>query len=270
MARLETQKVECRRKKALLLSPSSFLLYTVFMPSALVTGSAKGIGKAILLALAKHGYDVAVHYRRSHSEAQEVATEAATFNVKTTVLQADVTRSDEATSLVQQAHDAFGRLDVLVNNVGNYHKGPLEQLTNEQWHGMFDSNLDAVFYTCQAAVPLMRGLDHKNQGGRIVNIGFAGAENLIARPRSVAYVIAKTGVILYSKALAKSEAVNNITVNVVSPGVIENSVSQPIEDIPMKRTGTFDELTSAVLYFLSPEARYVTGTNLQISGGWNL
>jgi 3-oxoacyl-[acyl-carrier protein] reductase len=235
------------------------------MPSALVTGSAKGIGKAILLALAKQGYDVAVHYRSSRSEAQAVANEAATFNVKTVILQADVTKPEEAHDLVRGAHEAFGRLDVLVNNVGNYHKGPLEELSNEQWHEMFDSNLNAVFYTCQAAVPFMR-----ERGGRIINIGFAGAENLIARPRSVAYVISKTGVILYSKALAKSEAENNITVNVVSPGVIENSVSQPIEDIPIKRTGTFDELTSAVLYFLSPEARYVTGTNLQVAGGWNL
>jgi 3-oxoacyl-[acyl-carrier protein] reductase len=235
------------------------------MPSALITGSAKGIGKAILLALAKQGYDVAVHYRSSQTQAQTVANEATSFGVKTVILQADVTKPNEAKNLVQQTHDAFGRLDVLVNNVGNYHKGPLEELANEQWHEMFNSNLNAVFYTCQTAVPLMR-----QNGGRIVNIGFAGAENLIARPRSVAYVIAKTGVILYSKALAKSEAANHITVNVVSPGVIENSISQPIEDIPMKRTGTFDELTSAVLYFLSPEARYVTGVNIQVSGGWNL
>jgi 3-oxoacyl-[acyl-carrier protein] reductase len=236
------------------------------MPSALVTGSAKGIGKAILLGLAKQGYDVAVHYRSSQGEAQAVATEAATYGVKSMILQADVTRPEEAQNLVQQAHDAFGHLDVLVNNVGNYHKSSLAELTIEAWHAMVDSNLNAVFYTCQAAVPLMR----KQDGGRIVNIGFAGAENLIARPRSVAYVIAKTGVILYSKALAKSEAANNITVNVVSPGVIENSISQPLEDIPMKRTGTFDELVSAVMYFLSPEARYVTGTNLQVAGGWNL
>jgi 3-oxoacyl-[acyl-carrier protein] reductase len=235
------------------------------MPSALVTGSAKGIGKAILLTLAKHGYDVAVHYRSSKNEAQTVANEASSYGVKTTILQADVTNPDEAQMLVQKAHETFGRLDVLVNNVGNYHKGPLAELSVDDWHEMVDSNLNAVFYTCQAAVPLMR-----QNGGRIVNIGFAGAENLIARPRSVAYVIAKTGVILYSKALAKSEASNTITVNVVSPGVIENSISQPVEDIPMKRTGTLDELTSAVLYFLSPEARYVTGTNLQVAGGWNL
>jgi NAD(P)-dependent dehydrogenase (short-subunit alcohol dehydrogenase family) len=236
------------------------------MPSALVTGSAKGIGKAILLALAKHGYDVAVHYRSSLSEAKAVADEAASYGVKARVIQADVTNPDEAKNLVNQAHDTFGRLDVLVNNVGNYHKGPLNELTDENWHEMLDSNLNAVFYTCQAAVPFMQ----KQQSGRIVNIGFAGAENLIARPNTVAYVIAKTGVLLYSKALAKSEAENNITVNVVSPGVIENSISQPIEDIPMKRTGTLLELVSAVMYFLSPEARYVTGTNLQVAGGWNL
>ncbi len=235
------------------------------MPSALVTGSAKGIGKAILLALAKHGYDVAVHYRSSLEGAQSVEKEASSFGVKTVVLQADVTKPDEAQTLVQKAHETFGRLDVLINNVGDYHNGPLSELRLEQWHDMLNSNLNAVFYTCQAAVPLMQ-----QNGGRIINIGFAGTENLIARPRSVAYVIAKTGVLLYSKALAKSEAINSITVNVVSPGVIENSISQPIEDIPMKRTGTFDELVSAVLYFLSPEARYVTGTNLQIAGGWNL
>jgi 3-oxoacyl-[acyl-carrier protein] reductase len=236
------------------------------MPSALVTGSGKGIGKAILLQLARHGYDVAVHYRSSHAEAQGVADEAASYGVKTTTLQADVTKPQEAQNLVHQAHSAFGGLDVLINNVGNYHKGPLGELSIENWQEMLDSNLSAVFYTCQTAVPLMQ----KQSGGRIVNIGFAGIENLIARPRSVAYVIAKTGVLLYSKALAKSEAANNITVNVVSPGVIENSVSQPVEDIPMRRTGTFAELTSAVMYFLSPEARYVTGTNLQVAGGWNL
>jgi 3-oxoacyl-[acyl-carrier protein] reductase len=236
------------------------------MPSALVTGSAKGIGKAILLALAKHGYDVAVHYRRGQDEAREVQQEASSFGVKTVILQADVTKPDEARTLVQKAHETFGRLDVLVNNVGNYHKSSLAELTVEDWHEMLNSNLNAVFYTCQTAVPFMQ----KQNGGRIVNIGFAGAENLIARPRSVAYVIAKTGVILYSKALAKSEAANNVTVNIVSPGVIENSISQPIEDIPMQRTGTFDELTAAVLYFLSPEASYVTGTNLQVAGGWNL
>ncbi len=235
------------------------------MPSALVTGSAKGIGKAILLALAQKGYDVMVHYKNSQKEAEEVATLASSFGVKTLCLQADLRNASEAQSLVTQTHDYFGRLDVLVNNVGNYHYGPLKDLSVETWHEMFDSNLHATFYTCQTAVSLMR-----NSGGRIVNIGYAGAEHLVARPNIAAYSIAKTGVILYSKALAKTEIKNNITVNVVSPGVIENSISQPLTEIPIGRSGKLDELVSAVLFFVSPEASYITGTTLEVAGGWNL
>jgi 3-oxoacyl-[acyl-carrier protein] reductase len=236
------------------------------MPCALITGSAKGIGKAILLALAQRGYNVAVHYLKSQSEAQEVATLASSLGVQTLCLQADLRNPQQAQELIKQAHQHFGKLDVLINNVGNYHYGPLKDLSVETWHDMFDSNLHSTFYTCQAVIPLMRD----SGGGRIVNIGYAGAEHLIARPNIAAYSIAKTGVILYSKALAKVEIKNNITVNVVSPGVIENSISQPVTEIPIGRSGKLDELVSAVLYFLSPEARYVTGVTLEVSGGWNL
>ena len=235
------------------------------MPSALVTGSAKGIGKAILLALAQQGYDVTVHYQQSQKEAHEVAELASSFGVKTLCLQADVTKPKEAQALVQKTYEHFGRLDVLVNNVGNYHHGSLDSHSVETWLEMFDSNLHSTFYTCQAAVALMR-----LKGGRIVNIGYAGAEHLIARPGIAAYSIAKTGVILYSKALAKTEIKNNITVNVVSPGVIENSLTQPVAEIPIGRPGKLDELVSAVLYFLSPDASYVTGVTLEVAGGWNI
>ncbi len=248
------------------LSSFLFFLYTTPMPSALITGSAKGIGKAILLALAQKGYDVTVHYLKSQQEAQEVASLASSFGVRALCLQADLKDPQEAQDLIQQAHQHFGRLDVLINNVGNYHYGPLKDLSVETWHEMFDSNLHATFYTCQAATPLMR----ESGGGRIINIGYAGAEHLVARPNIAAYGIAKTGVILYSKALAKVEIKNNITVNVVSPGVIENSISQPLSEIPIGRAGKLDELVSAVLYLLSPEASYVTGITLEVSGGWNL
>ncbi|CAN5569662.1 bifunctional dihydropteridine reductase/dihydrofolate reductase TmpR [soil metagenome] len=233
------------------------------MPSALVTGSAKGIGKALLLALAEDDYDVAVHYRSSLEEAEGVAEEARGHGVRALVLQADVTKPEEAHGLVTAAHEEFGGLDVLVNNVGNYHKGKLAEHSLESWHEMFDSNLHATFYTCQAAVPLMRA------GGRILNIGYAGAHNLVARPGVVAYAIAKTGVILYSKALAHAEAKRGITVNVISPGVMENSVTKPPK-LPMGREGSLIELVAAARYFLSDEARYVTGANLEVAGGWNL
>jgi 3-oxoacyl-[acyl-carrier protein] reductase len=233
---------------------------------ALVTGSARGIGRAIALGLAAEGLDVAIHYRRSAAEAEEVAEAARSLGVRAVTLRADVTVEAEAHGLVDAAAQALGGLRVLVNNVGNYHKGPLAELDAGTWHHMFDSNLHATFYACQRAVPIMRAAG----GGRIVNIGYTGAELLKARPGIVAYQIAKTGVILYTKALARSEAAHGITANVVSPGVMENSVTQPMDEIPMGRTGTLDELEAAVRYLLSPPARYVTGVHLEVAGGWNL
>lgn len=232
---------------------------------ALVTGSAKGIGRAVVVALAREGLDVAVHYRRSRAAAEAVAREARAHGVHAVALAADVTDEAAAHDLVDAAAAALGGLRVVVNNVGDYHKGPLAELDAGTWHHMFDSNLHATFYVCQRAVPIMRAAG----GGRVVNLGFAGAELLKARPGIVAYQIAKAGVILYSKALARSEAGNAITVNVVSPGVMENSVTKPMDEIPMGRTGSLAELVGAVRYFLSPEAAYVTGTHLEVAGGWN-
>jgi 3-oxoacyl-[acyl-carrier protein] reductase len=236
------------------------------MPSALVTGSAKGVGKALVTALAKAGYDVAVHYNRSQDAALALQSQLGEYGVRVIVLQADVTQTHEAQHLVEETHHQLGRLDVLINNVGNYHKGPLHEVTPETWHAMLDSNLSATFYTCQRAIPIMR-----TQGyGRIINVGYTGAEHLIARPQVAAYSIAKTGVILYSKALAKDNAEHGITVNVVSPGVLENSDSKPMSELPMGRTGTLDEFSSAVMYLLSDAAAYITGVTLEVAGGWHL
>jgi NAD(P)-dependent dehydrogenase (short-subunit alcohol dehydrogenase family) len=234
-------------------------------PAALVTGSAKGAGRAIVLALAEDGYDVAVHYRRSRDEAEAVAALAAGRGARTAVVQADVRVEEQARGLVDAANEAFGRLDVLVNNVGDYHQGPLRDLSGAVWRDMLASNLDSTFYTCQQAVQYLT----RGGSGRIVNIGYAGAEQVRARPGIAAYGIAKTGVILYSKALARTLAADGVTVNVVSPGVLENSVSQPIEEIPMGRLGRLEELVGAVRYLVSPQAAYVTGVTLEVAGGWN-
>ena len=234
--------------------------------TALVTGSAVGIGRALVLALAEDGLDVAVHYRNSREEAERVVGEAEGFGVRAIALQADVTDPEKARGLVGAAAARLGRLDVLINNVGNYHRGPLDTLDDETWHAMFASNLHATFYTCQQAVPIMRALG----GGRIINIGYAGAEYLKARPTIVPYQIAKTGVILYSKALARTEAETSITVNVISPGVMENSVTKPLETVPSGRLGRLRELVAAARYLLSDEAAYVTGVTIEVAGGWNL
>ena len=234
--------------------------------AALVTGSGKGIGRGVALALAGAGYDVAIHYRTSFDEAETVRLEAESFGVRAVALKADVTDPNEAEKLVHGAIAAFGRLDALVNNVGNYVRKPLLDLEIEEWKDMFDSNLNATFYTCRAAIPPMRAAHY----GRIVNIGYAGARNLLSRPGIVPYAIAKTGVDLLTKAIAKTEIERGITANVVAPGVIENSITKPTSEIPAGRTGRIEEVAGAVLYFLSDAAEYVTGQTLEVAGGWNL
>lgn len=236
------------------------------MPTALITGSAKGMGKAMALALAKDGYDIAIHYLNSKEAALNTAKEASQYNIKASIFQADLRNEEEASKLINAVCQHFGSLEVLINNVGNYHKGQLSELDSKNWHEMFNSNLNSTFYCCQAAAKIMR----KSKFGRIINFGFAGSEYISAKPSIVAYQIAKTGVILYSKALAKTEAKNNITINVISPGVIETSVSQPTNEIPMQRLGKVEEIVGAVKYFLSSSANYTTGTTLEIAGGWNL
>jgi 3-oxoacyl-[acyl-carrier protein] reductase len=236
------------------------------LKTALVTGSAKGIGRGIALELARNGYDVAIHYRNSKAEAEVFKLELEALGVNAIILKADVTQPLEAEKLVQEAATGLGGLGVLVNNVGDYTRKPLADLEIDEWHSMMDTNLNATFYTCRAAIPIMRN----QKFGRIINIGFAGAQNLVSRATITPYAIAKTGVLLLTKAIAKSEAEHGITTNVVAPGVIENSISQPLEQIPMKRLGTTLEVAQAVLFYLQETSSYITGQTLEISGGWNL
>ena len=235
--------------------------------TALVTGAARGIGRALAAALAHEGFNVAVHYRYSRLDAEETARQCQQAGVQTTLLQGDISQPAQARSLVLEAHAAFpgSPLAVLINNVGNYVNKPLLTVTDADWQDMLGSNLTATFMTCQAAAPLMQG-----QGwGRIVNLGYAGARNLVARPGIAPYVIAKQGVLTLTRSLALELAGSGVSVNVVSPGVMETSVSQPVQEIPAGRTGTVQELLKAVLYFVQA-SDYVTGQEIEVAGGWNL
>lgn len=234
--------------------------------AALVTGAARGIGRGTALALAGAGFDIAVQYRSSRAEAEAVCVEAAALGATAVALEADLSDRSAARRLVTDAHARLGRLDVLVNNVGNYVYTPFDELTDAQWDDMLESNLSATFATCQAALPLMRAQGY----GRIVNFGYAGAQQLVARPNLVAYAIAKSGVIILTRSIARAEAAHGITANVVAPGVIESSVTQPTREIPAGRVGLVEEVSRSVVFFAAEESAYVTGQVIEVAGGWNL
>lgn len=235
--------------------------------TALVTGASRGIGRALAVALAAEGFDVAVHYRGSEADAQQTAQLCRESGVRAAALQADLTDPAQARALVRSAHAAFpdSGLAVLVNNVGNYVNRPLLDTTDAEWADMLGSNLTATFATCQEAAPLLRA----RGWGRIVNLGYAGASSNVARPGIVPYVIAKAGVLQLSRSLAVVLAGSGVSVNVVSPGVIDTSVSQPVAQIPAGRPGTVPELVQAALSFVRA-SDYLTGQELEVAGGWNL
>ncbi|NEP81571.1 MAG: bifunctional dihydropteridine reductase/dihydrofolate reductase TmpR [Okeania sp. SIO3C4] len=238
------------------------------LKKALVTGSAVGIGRAIALDLASKGFDVAFHYNRSADAANQASQKAATYGVKSIALQADITKPEQGKSLVENAVEKLGGLSVVVNNVGNFLGTATSKISIAEWHEVIDSNLNSSFYVTTAALPYLKAAN----GARIVNFACAHAQNVVARQTSTAYIIAKTGIIIYSKSLAKELIKEKITVNVVSPGIAENSfdVEEMIPQLPVKRPATLQDINHAVWFFINPDSDYITGQILEVSGGWNL
>lgn len=235
---------------------------------ALITGSAGGIGRAIALDLASKGFDVAFHYNKSATATQAASQQATHYGIKSIALQADLTKPEEAKSLVETAAEKLGGLSIVVNNVGNFLEKQTSQISVEEWHEIIDSNLNATFYVTQTIIPFL-----KTAGwGRIINFACAGSQHLMASEEQTPYRIAKTGIIIYTKSLAKELIKDNITANVVSPGVAENSVGleETIPILPTKRPATLQDISNAVGFFISPEADYITGQVLEVAGGWRL
>jgi NAD(P)-dependent dehydrogenase (short-subunit alcohol dehydrogenase family) len=235
--------------------------------TALVTGSAKRLGRHLALTLARLGANVAVHYRTSEADAQEVVEAIRYAGGEAAAFQADLTDHTQCRKLVQEVVARFGELNVLVNNVGDYLETNILELSIADWHAMVNGNLNATFYMCHAALPHLREQDY----ARIVNLGFAGVGQSRANVNSTAYEIAKAGILTLTKSLGAALVESNLTVNMVSPGVLEESITHPpLKDVPKRRWAKPEELAGAMAYFLAPQAEYVTGQHLEVSGGWRL
>ena len=239
---------------------------------ALIAGGVRGIGRALALALARRGWVIAACYRKSEAEAATLQSELQSCGAQSWIKQADVSDPSIAEDLVRRVEKEYGRIDALINCIGAYHRIPLMQETVEGWHAMFDNNLHPVFYLSRAAAPgmIQRGW------GRIINFSMVNADQQVGQPFVTAHYIAKIGVIVLTRSLAKILAPHGITANSVSPGFIETGsvppeeLAQSFQNIPAGYLGSPEDVVGAVLYLLSDEARYVNGANIQVSGGWGV
>ena len=240
--------------------------------NALITGGAKGIGRAVALDLARRGWNVAVCYRTSAAEAAAVVDAAKALGVKALALQCDVSDSQAAGAMVERVEKEWGRIDALINGAGPYHRVDLLKESIEGWLSMFDNNLHPIFYLSRAVLPGMTA----RRWGRIVSFSMANADQMIAQPNLTAHYIAKMGVLVLTRTLARVAAPHGVTVNAISPGFIdtgsapEDELASMAKRIPAGYVGSVDDAVAAVRFLLSEEARYVNGTNIHLSGGWGI
>jgi NAD(P)-dependent dehydrogenase (short-subunit alcohol dehydrogenase family) len=237
----------------------------------LVTGSGRGLGAALARAAAGQSARVVVNCRSDVKSAEAVAAGVQKSGGEAVAVRADVSSFPEARTLVEQAVARWGRIDVLVNTVGAFNWNPLVEVAPVEWRRIVGTNLDSVYNMCHLVVPHMR----ERRFGRIVNFAAVGAAATQGEPQMAAYSAAKAGVVALSRALALEEARCGITVNVVSPGLLEDegaakaaAASDALgERVPVGRAGRAEDVVRAVLFFASPAAEFLTGQVVEVAGG---
>ena len=242
------------------------------MKTALVTGSARRLGREIALRLAAAGYYTFVHYLESKREAEAVLRAIEKVGGRGALVRGDLGIAVEVESLAESVRAGLKkigarRLDVLVNNVGVYKTGPLLDFSGDDFDAVLRTNLTGTFRLIQTLRPLIP------KGGSVVNIGYAGVEALSGTTHNTAYLISKTGMLVLTKSLAQALGPAGVRVNMVSPGILSNSVELPekaSDFVPMHRLGTVAEVTDAVEFLVGDRARYITGVNLDVAGGYHL
>jgi 3-oxoacyl-[acyl-carrier protein] reductase len=242
------------------------------MHTALVTGGARGIGRAIALDLGSKGSAVAIAYRTSEREAVEAVAEIVVRGGKAIAVRADVSEPDQVEALFDEVSRRLAAPDVLVHAAGPYHRRGVLEETPQGWRSMLANNLDSLFYCARLALPPMMA----KKWGRIVAFSMANAERASAQPGVVAHSVAKIGVLSLVRALARTGAPHGVTVNAISPGFIasgsapQEELDRMLKHIPAGHVGTLDDAVGATTYLLSDAARYVNGSNVILSGGWGL
>ncbi len=236
----------------------------------LVTGSSRGLGRAVALELGRLGYTVAVHYVHSEAPAAEVVREIRALGARAELFRADVSQEDACVALIKEVQERCGSLDVLVNNAGITKDALAIRLKAEDWRQVLETNLSSAFYLSKTALRGMLG----RKWGRIINISSVVALN--GNPGQANYIAAKAGLIGLSKALAQEYGAKGVTVNTVAPGFITSDMTSGLPDelkknyllrIPANRFGEAKEVAAAVAFFASEGASYVNGQTLAVDGG---
>lgn len=240
---------------------------------ALVTGSSSGIGQGIAIRLAKDGADIIVNYSGNPKGADDTKQQIEALGRKTISVKADLSKVADCQSLVQSGIDAFGKIDILINNAGVEKGSDFTEVTEADYDFVLDVNLKGVFFTTQAFV---KNLLAKNMPGRIINISSVHEDMVF--PHFASYCAAKGGVRMLMRDLAVELGPKNITVNNIAPGAIITPINQSLlndkpklnallQNIPLGRMGTVDDVSALASFLASDEAAYVTGSTYFVDGG---
>ena len=249
-------------------------MFSLAGKTALVTGASRGIGRGIALSLAKVGATVAINYRENQPEAMATADEVEKLGVKAIIVKADVSKKDDCIGMFAVIKQQFGSLNILVNNAGVVAMGPVENVGEEEWDRVLNTNLKGQFLCIQEAIKIMPA------GGKIVCISSIASGGVGVGFGNIAhYAASKGGVVAMVEDLAIELGPKGININAIGPGIIESDMTAGmlsdekikagfLQRIPKGRIGKPEDIGTAVVFLASDEADYITGVTLYVDGGW--